>query len=498
MRFEYRILCALVIFAISSFTGNTVFGQTRLGLHVTQEELNIWKQRASSGPYRTVGDVRPNSPGDWNTILSNANQTLSSQRFAGYTGTGCVPNLSQGLGAVLPKGDYLRDAAFVYMVTGDTSYRSRVVTEFVAQVAQPGVNFGNTSKWCRDVDHSEGDDYFRPAIWATKLVYAYDYLKIGDQLYGQSLSIQDRTTIEIWITSAGLYFEAIANAQTGQVFVDRKNNNYSLTAQGANACATDEKVPYYGHSAIKRLNGLYFNNRRLTYVLVYALVGIQQNNFFLKTEAQRAFKEYIKYNVFQNGFVGSFKRWATGNPTYGLVYSFTAYGLMIQVADVFARAGDTSLYDYTTSEGLCGSAGGSKSLGFILGELAKYVDHTYLRYGTDQAGNNGNPSYAIDTVNNLASESWVFDHVLAQSNLYFQSDHLKSVYMRTASGQNGYAVPGYPAAPWHGGYYPWGGPWGNLPGVLFMFGQMEGMVSPHGRITSPRTLAAPIDLRVSQ
>jgi hypothetical protein len=104
---------------------------TRLGLHATQEELNCWRQRAGIDPqgsngitcpviYKSVGDVRPNSPGDWNTILNNASQNLANQRFAGWTSAGCVPNGFQ-MGAILPKGDYIRDAAFAYMVTGTLS-----------------------------------------------------------------------------------------------------------------------------------------------------------------------------------------------------------------------------------------------------------------------------------------------------------------------------------------------------------------------------------------
>src|SRR5262244_1266049 len=54
--------------------GHQAIAQTRLGLHVTQEELNIWRQRTQSGPYRTSGDVRSNSPGDWDSIRSRAAQ----------------------------------------------------------------------------------------------------------------------------------------------------------------------------------------------------------------------------------------------------------------------------------------------------------------------------------------------------------------------------------------------------------------------------------------
>src|SRR5580765_2202666 len=46
---------------------------TRLGLHVTDQELAIWQTRATSGPYKTAGDVSTNSPGDWTRINGNAN-----------------------------------------------------------------------------------------------------------------------------------------------------------------------------------------------------------------------------------------------------------------------------------------------------------------------------------------------------------------------------------------------------------------------------------------
>src|SRR5262249_46634135 len=60
--------------------------QTRLGLHVTQEELNIWKQRATSGPYRTAEDVSPNSPGDWERIQGYASAFLSSPSSETWSG----------------------------------------------------------------------------------------------------------------------------------------------------------------------------------------------------------------------------------------------------------------------------------------------------------------------------------------------------------------------------------------------------------------------------
>src|SRR5262245_42566122 len=118
----------------------------RLGLHVTSDELAIWQDRMVNGPYKTSGDVSTNSPGDWTKISNNASSFLSNpsaQRWAGYTGAGCVPN-GGSLGAVLPAGERLRDAAFYYLITGNTSYRNAAITELVAQAQVAGVDFGNS------------------------------------------------------------------------------------------------------------------------------------------------------------------------------------------------------------------------------------------------------------------------------------------------------------------------------------------------------------------
>jgi hypothetical protein len=85
---------------------------TRLGLHVTQEELNVWKQRAGVVPpnsltpnatvkYKAVGDVSTNSPGDWNTIVASKNawdaspSSRTAQAWAGKSGSTCAQPTAQ-------------------------------------------------------------------------------------------------------------------------------------------------------------------------------------------------------------------------------------------------------------------------------------------------------------------------------------------------------------------------------------------------------------------
>jgi hypothetical protein len=76
-----RNVCIIVLWLLMN-TGMCVHAQTRLGLHVTQEELTIWRQRSVSGPYRIAGDVSTNSPGDWTRIagfaVTNAQSFLNA------------------------------------------------------------------------------------------------------------------------------------------------------------------------------------------------------------------------------------------------------------------------------------------------------------------------------------------------------------------------------------------------------------------------------------
>src|SRR5262245_52652399 len=147
MRLRLTILVAFMLVGSSSPSVKNAIGQTRLGLHVTQEELNIWKQRAASGPYKSVGDVSTNSPGDWTRILANADSMVSSPEttWSGQTSASCWAPLTPTPGR--SRGEKATDAAFVYLLTGNTSYRDPVRTLLLNQAAVTGTNFADTTRW---------------------------------------------------------------------------------------------------------------------------------------------------------------------------------------------------------------------------------------------------------------------------------------------------------------------------------------------------------------
>jgi len=126
--------------------------QTRLGLHVTQEELNIWKQRAQSGPYKSAGDVQSNSPGDWTRVNSNAtsfrNAGNTSERWIGQPAGSCWSRFSPtAVGPARNQGEKIRDTAFRYLINGDTNDRDAVLAGLLDQASQPGTNWTDSVRW---------------------------------------------------------------------------------------------------------------------------------------------------------------------------------------------------------------------------------------------------------------------------------------------------------------------------------------------------------------
>ena len=203
---------------------------TRLGLHVTQEELNIWRSRrndTSNGingqTYKDIWD---------NRILPDANNFRGQSHpggdghWDGYTGGGCIP---WGQSEVPGRGNgrQLMSSAFVFLITGDTTYATPVKTELLNQITQAGTNFGNTGKYC--VTNQDGST-FEIAPWVMRLILAYDYLNAGGYT---GFTSQNHSDILTWIHNAGMFFDAKATIQiTQNVFGGARNATADYTCTG--------------------------------------------------------------------------------------------------------------------------------------------------------------------------------------------------------------------------------------------------------------------------
>jgi hypothetical protein len=465
------LLSGLVIFTLflSFFPG---YAQKRIGLHVTQEELDIWRSRArtvaymeKTGPYQQPNDVSPNSPGDWKRILKNANDFVanpSADRWSAYTGGGCVPRWSAEPGT---RGERLRDAGFAYLITTDKRYSDAVRKELLAHANNSLLDFSRKNRWCEGVLDDINPGFFI-AEWMSRLLVGYDYIRT-------TVSQDERNKLDKWFANAAFYFQREVDRHINNFFVDRNSENYTLTLYGNNSGAKRYSgISHYGGRQISNLAKVY-NNRRGSMVRFFALVGIQQNIGTLKQSAKLYVKEWLRFSTFPDGIISEFYRWTSSKPDLGWAYASFCVAQALDVADHFARAGDMELYRYSTSAGMVGTEGGNKNIHLTIKNMLQYLDGSVRRYATNSAAEVGKQHKLIDGI--MPGWEVVSDIWFAQGNVYYKDNYIKNAYLRKGSGTRPYPYQQASAGP----TIAWSGAGGIYPGKLLMFGQMEGKVWPY-------------------
>jgi hypothetical protein len=460
---------ALITVFFSIFPG---YAQKRIGLHVTQEELDIWRSRArtaaymeKTGPYQKANDVSANSPGDWDRILKNANAFVSNpsaERWSAYTGGGCVPRWSSEPGT---RGEKMRDAGFAYLITSDKRYSEAVRKELLAHANNSLLDFSKKSRWCEGVLDDINPGFFI-AEWMSRLLVGYDYIRT-------TVPQDERAKLDKWFANAAFYFQREVDQHINQFFVNRNSGNYTLTLYGNNSGAKRySAISHYGGRQISNLAKVY-NNRRGSMVRFYALVGIQQNIDPLKNSAKLYVKEWLRFSTFPDGIISEFYRWTSSQPDMGWSYATYCVAQALDVADHFARAGDMELYRYSTSQGLVGTEGGNKNIQLTIRNLLQYLDGSVKRYATTSASDVGKQHKLIDGI--MPGWEVVSDIWFAQGNIYYKDNYIKNTYLRKNAGTRQYPYQQASAGPTSA----WSGAGGIYPGKLFMFGQMEGKVWPY-------------------
>lgn len=446
---------------------------TRRGVFYTQEELDIWAARAVSGPYKATGDVQTNSPGDWNRLAGMASTSLSGNRWAGYTSCPTAGNMTGAPGN--SQGEQVLATAFYSLVADSATHRTAVRNELIAQAGTAGTNFANTSLWC--ATGGTGDPILRVAGWVMKLVNAYDYVR-------PQLSGGDQDTLDAWFDAIGVFFNARAHSTISTRWPNRDTDDYSSSPYGN---FNVRQILYFGGPGFTEWSAAWDNNI-MSANRVYGVIGQLTDNATLKARAKRTFEEYIKYGTFYTNTssiatAGEYYRWGWGsNVTPGTGFGYPSASLLyaVMVADAFARNGDTSLYDYSTTVGFstAGTQGGPKTLKALLTTHYRMMDHQITRYGN--LTSTTDPNRIIDQL--YEPDNW---HTIGDlwsatiANNYYKEAYFKTIYLRTAPLVGGGTVAGYPSNPVTSGWYPWGGSQGVFPGLLFMFGNMADNQTAH-------------------
>ncbi|MBW3619545.1 MAG: S-layer homology domain-containing protein [Actinobacteria bacterium] len=472
-------------------------GPVRLGLHVTDVELDAWRARATTGPYRRAGDAGTNSPGDWDRIVSNRADFLASPasfRWAGPADPGGCIDFPGGIQYDPPVATSrgLRDAAFHAMVTDDAATRRTVAQSLVAQARVSNLDFSNRARWCLDVidDLNPG---FEIANWLTSLLYAVEYVEIGDRLGGTaSFTAADRQVVLDWMYHAAEFMNFDTNKSLRSIFPDRDQKAappYTLSST-LQENAYYEKTPYDGAGLTIGGIARYYNNRNAAKQRFVGLLGLhlsQRTDGYVAPTGQQGYtaasyvrdaskfaRDFLVYSTYPAGYVGEFERWKTELPDLGWAYAGQALAPILTYVDALARTGDRSLYDFTTSAGVHNTEGTPAGTS---GKNWRWAVNQFVSFRTTQVryipGHGGDANYRIDGTHG----SWQSIHevMFAPFNRYWQDGALEDILLRTTS-----AVPAYPSSPASVGQYSvWNGDWGTLPATMFMTAQMPAGTSPY-------------------
>jgi hypothetical protein len=480
------------------FYTERAYSATRLGLHTTLEELNIWKGRANGTITGSINGFTYQSIYT-NRILADANIFLGQApaardgAWAGYTAPGCVSGtdvtVTPGKGGTpweYGNGAYMLRSAFNFLLTGDTSYAAPVATVLLNQITVPGTDWANSSKWCSA--QLGGTNAIQIVPWIVRLLIAYDYLNAGGYT---GFSPTDKANITTWFVNAANVWQA---SLTNKV-------SCCMSYTGIFAIPQDLTAPAAGGAQSLYFNGPNadqatfntFYNQPLNNVILVMGVGVMTNNTAMIQWASAYFTAFVKAGTFNNGAVADFRRWNDCTPGCpGSMWGHTAgaMGPMVATADMLARTGNTSLYALAAPTQVIGGSPGTVSLGLTLKLWAKMANKTTLFYGTtDGAQLNNDRLLSWDSEKDFGTPGEYTDFPSMVANIYYNDSDIHTAMTRTSI--NGNTTSGCRDASQGGCFTGVASAWADLP---FMFGNMEGLVNPYSvaASTAPAiTITAP-------
>ncbi len=193
---RWSLLMAVTFLATGVHAGQPM---TRLGLHFTQEELHIWRQRAQTGPYKSQGDVSVNSAGDWDRIVKSKNAFManpSADHWKGWTVArpltrNDTPGGSVGDSAWAHTG--MLCASFYALVKDDAVVRRAVRRALLLQAAEAGVDFSNDNRWAAEIAGADQANFWGVAMWMGPCAKWPGFLFMFGQMEGRVNPYGSRT-----------------------------------------------------------------------------------------------------------------------------------------------------------------------------------------------------------------------------------------------------------------------------------------------------------------
>lgn len=334
---------------------------SNLALLATSAEKTLWQDRKINGPFKTTGDFSTYSPGHWDEMVTNMAVDRSTLRWSGPPNliNGRVPRNPELPGKDdvpnSPTGDAFRNAAdmvgaaYAAMTNENNTVAADIVDEIEWHAQQTALDYGDRTLWPYDYYQDIGP-LFKHALWVRDFVIAYDVCKgMGQATAGQ------QTTIEGWFSDLAYLCENSSGGDMDRVFPNRRSNSYTSRASWVNdRVFSDLRLADGTRKYYPRIM-LFYNNRRVDIAALSGLVGVLVDDSYLIDEYKRFMREWVMFaNSIEGsstGHWGDVNRGSSTFPQKGLSYGLQSQPNLLWAAEALARQGDTSVYDFGSSEG---------------------------------------------------------------------------------------------------------------------------------------------------
>ena len=466
-------------------------------INLSNAEIDQLKIRSTGGPYRTLGDAgAPFTPADYTRILTFANQFRAAPVVPGNTNAEALTVWTGPLDGVIGTASSEASwqhkkgtcAGLVYLITADSTYAVAVRRAVMAQVRlEATIPLSCVGNWPANSPYEPG---YPESQMLDAMLNEFDFCK-------DRFSPSQKDSVNRYLSKSAYYFAGQIHNQLAKSFPDRLKNNYKTGKYLADPKGVAAFNPYpifspptkpihliwlpntfiYTHSnpdgslgnIVPRL-GVSYNNRTGTKMSFIGRYGVFSGDTTLIWHRKQYSREWLKYSMFPDGTLCEYERGGEyEEPSQGMHYNSINLQSEILFADALARRGDYSQYTYATTEGLhgtqCSFGQEPKSL---LTAITRYADHCTgerpIYYGLGETRK---------LISNIAANGKMtpWDYVFAVANKWYKSDKLKCTYLHTRAGSNPYPATGYTTAAKV--YVPWMGTGAEMPGVLFMYANLE-------------------------
>jgi regulation of enolase protein 1 (concanavalin A-like superfamily) len=397
---------------------------------LSEDELAVQRHRMVHGPFRAAGDFSANSPGHWNEMAATMKLDFSAARWQGPTGIDSQGRVTRGgltndpPGSVRQMAHDMMSAAYAAAITGNHTVAAAITKEIEYQATRPNLDYSNRTLWPFNY-YDDINPLFMHTVWVKDYVLAYDITKA----MGHSSPIVER-----WFLDLAELSEQAVHANLSRVFPNRKNGSYSSRASFVNSTLLSSTRTADGKAVEYPLIMLYYNNRRSNQAGFYGLVGVVLDNTRYKEEFKRYGREWLMFGhrvTSSDGLNGDTNRGTDSFPQLGFSYGLHAMESLIPAMDGLARQGDTSLYEFSSSDGAATPTGGTNHYKTMEGVLDTYIRWIKGSYPAQYTASGepppssitGNAYYRIQSRNTGNGREIVNDaSLLLPANYYNRTD----------------------------------------------------------------------------